>query len=106
MADKNILLVDAAGMSISLLAKKMDDYSHQNDLGYSVTGVADSDGPSKIAELEPVAIMIAPQVSYLFDKYNKEYGDRIPVGKIEMVQYGMMDGKKVLEASIAVENSK
>ncbi|OIK94470.1 hypothetical protein, partial [Oenococcus oeni] len=32
------LLVDAAGMSISLLAKKMDDYAEMNKLPYSVEG--------------------------------------------------------------------
>ncbi|WP_219335163.1 hypothetical protein, partial [Oenococcus oeni] len=35
---KNVLLVDAAGMSISLLAKKMDDYAEMNKLPYSVEG--------------------------------------------------------------------
>ncbi|MDR2660556.1 MAG: PTS cellobiose transporter subunit IIB [Lactobacillaceae bacterium] len=106
MADKNILLIDAAGMSISLLAKKMDDYSKTNNLGYSVEGVADSAGPEKIESNKPIAIMIAPQVSYLFDKYEKEYGKDIPVGKIEMVSYGMMDAPKVIKATEDVISSK
>ncbi len=33
-----ILLVDAAGMSISMLSNKMDQYSAAHDLGYHVEG--------------------------------------------------------------------
>ncbi|MDN6901056.1 PTS cellobiose transporter subunit IIB [Oenococcus sicerae] len=104
MADKkNILLVDAAGMSISLLAKKMDDFARVNHLPYGVEGVADSIGPDKIAANHPKVILIAPQVRYLVDKYEKNYGDKIPVALIDMVAYGMMDAGKVLKQAEALD---
>lgn len=96
-----ILLIDAAGMSISLMANKMEQYARANDLAYDVEGVADSMGSNKIKDRQPVAIMIAPQVRYMLDKYTKQYEPQgIPVGLIEMQPYGMMNGEKVLKSAI------
>ena len=44
--------------------------------------------------------MIAPQVSYLFDKYNDKYGADIPVVNIEMMAYGTMNAEKIIGAAI------
>ncbi|KMQ40124.1 hypothetical protein AAX22_06085 [Oenococcus oeni] len=51
---KNVLLVDAAGMSISLLAKKMDDYAEMNKLPYSVEGAL-------LIQLELIKLLKASQ---------------------------------------------
>ncbi|QBO35124.1 PTS cellobiose transporter subunit IIB [Periweissella cryptocerci] len=96
-----ILLIDAAGMSISLMANRMEQYARANDLAYDVEGVADSMGGDKIKARKPIAIMVAPQVRYMLDKYVKEYEPQgIPVGLIEMQPYGMMNGEKVLKSAI------
>jgi PTS system cellobiose-specific IIB component len=96
-----ILLVDAAGMSISMLAVRMDKYAKEHGLAYDVEGVADSVAGGKIASRKPVAIMIAPQVRYMLDRYAKDYESAgIPVMLIDMQSYGMMDGEKVLKSVI------
>ncbi|OIM27071.1 hypothetical protein ATX61_03175 [Oenococcus oeni] len=100
---KNVLLVNAAGMSISLLAKKMDDYAEMNKLPYSVEGAADSVGLDKASKSEPRVILVAPQVRYLVNKYQKAYDNKIPVGLIDMVAYGMMDAGRVLKQVEALD---
>ncbi|MDN2450496.1 PTS cellobiose transporter subunit IIB [Leuconostoc sp. UCMA20149] len=94
-----ILLVDAAGMSISMLSNKMDQYSAAHDLGYHVEGI-DAAAEEHIAHVKPAIIMIAPQVSYLFDKYNDKYGADIPVVNIEMMAYGTMNAETIISAAI------
>ncbi|AZZ61397.1 hypothetical protein DSM07_08935 [Oenococcus sp. UCMA 16435] len=100
---KNVLLVDAAGMSISLLAKKMDDYAEMNGLPYSVEGAADSVGLDKASISDPKVILLAPQVRYLVSKYQKAYNNKIPVGLIDMTSYGIMDAGKVLKQVEALD---
>lgn len=95
-----ILLVDAAGMSISMLSNKMDQYSAAHGLGYHVEGIADAAAEEHIAHVKPAIIMIAPQVSYLFDKYNDKFGADIPVVNIEMMAYGTMNAEKIIGAAI------
>jgi PTS system cellobiose-specific IIB component len=99
----NVLLVDAAGMSISMLAAKMNEYAQANGLDYEVTGLADSAALDFINEKKPVVIMIAPQVSYMFKKYDEKYSDTIPVVNIPMMEYGMMNGEAIMKLAIASE---
>ncbi|MDR3240789.1 MAG: PTS cellobiose transporter subunit IIB [Lactobacillaceae bacterium] len=95
-----ILLVDAAGMSITMLSNKMDQYSKENNLGYTVVGLADAQAGENITKKQPVVIMIAPQVKYMHEKYEEAYGDKIPVVDIEMMSYGMMSADKVMQQAI------
>ncbi|MFV4966589.1 hypothetical protein [Oenococcus oeni] len=47
--------------------------------------------------------MVAPQVRYLVNKYQKAYDNKIPVGLIDMVAYGMMDAGRVLKQVEALD---
>ncbi|XFE92605.1 PTS system cellobiose-specific EIIB component [Weissella confusa] len=100
---KHIVLVDAAGMSISMLANKMNDTAEKDGLDVSTVGVADMVARDQIAKDQPIVIMIAPQVKYMHARYEEEYGADYPVVDINMMDYGMMKGEAILQAALASE---
>ncbi len=102
---KHIVFVYAAGMSISMLANKMNDAAEKDGLDVSTVGVADMVARDQIAKDQPIVIMIAPQVKYMHARYEEEYGADYPVVDINMMDYGMMKGEAILQAALASERN-
>ncbi|HWS43712.1 MAG TPA: PTS sugar transporter subunit IIB [Pseudoflavonifractor sp.] len=88
-----IILVCAYGMSTSLLMKKMKAAAEAEGIALEVSAHA----PLEVQEAPLAAdiIMLGPQVAYHRAAIQKCYPN-IPVETIDMLSYGMMDGKKVL----------
>lgn len=95
----NIVLVCNAGMSTSMLAKRMVEagkgefdvnaYSEQEYLKH--TDVAD-------------IIMVGPQVRYLIDQIKESTKNRIPVVSIDPLAYGRMNAAEVLKQAKEILN--
>ncbi|AVN61296.1 PTS sugar transporter subunit IIB [Mesoplasma florum] len=60
---KKILLVCSAGMSTSMLVKKMNDYAMMNGLEYEIKALGMAEAKPYIKEWD--IIMVGPQVSYV-----------------------------------------
>lgn len=93
---KNIILICAAGMSTSLLVNKMK--SAAKEMGKEVTIEAMPAGTYANYKEHTDVLLLGPQISYLKDEMKAKYepaGIRVDV--IDMIDYGMMNGKKVLE---------
>ena len=89
---RKIVLLCAAGMSTSLLMKKMEKSAA--DMGYECTVEAhpiDSISDMKDADI----ILLGPQVRFQLEKSRQKVS--CPVELIDMTAYGTMDGKKVVE---------
>lgn len=90
---RKIVLVCAAGMSTSMLVKKMQEAAaadnYETDIAAYPIGEVDSAGQG--ADI----ILLGPQVRFQL-KSVKEKFPNIPVESIDMAAYGMMDGKKVI----------
>lgn len=91
---KNIVLFCAAGMSTSMLVNKMrasaEAEGYECEINaYSLTQVA-AEGPA--ADM----VLLGPQVAYNLAKVKAQLPGK-PVETIDMMAYGMMDGKKVLD---------
>lgn len=91
---KNIILVCAAGMSTSILVKKMRQVAEE--VGKEVHIEAMPKGSLDNYKGEIDCILVGPQISYLEDEIRRE-NPNIPVEVINSVDYGMVDGKKVLK---------
>lgn len=91
---KNILLVCGAGMSTSLLVKKMQeaDMKHQYNIKCSDTVSA------QIQLVDSDIFLLAPHISYMKGEF-LPYCERlnIPFMTIDPLDYTKMDGVKVLE---------
>ncbi|MFT8469956.1 MAG: PTS sugar transporter subunit IIB [Oenococcus sp.] len=94
MAKKTIMLVCAAGMSTSLLVSKMQKAAAEDHEDVTIFATAASDANNKLESEKPDILMLGPQVSYLFDQFKSRL--TIPVEMINMQDYGMMNGAKIL----------
>lgn len=90
----NILLVCAAGMSTSLLVNRMNEAATKKGIEIHI----EAHPVGSIANYGDAAdvILLGPQVRYELNKIKTTYASK-PVEVINMQDYGMMNGVKVLE---------
>lgn len=93
---KNILLVCAAGMSTSLLVRKMRKAAETREEEIVIHATSGGDIKKYIGEAD--ILLLGPQVSYLKKDYEEEYsGEKgLPVKVIDSLDYATMNGEKVL----------
>ncbi|CAK21155.1 PTS sugar transporter subunit IIB [Listeria welshimeri] len=98
---KNIMLVCSAGMSTSLLVKKMTEAIENKQIEATVIAVAEADFDKHKDNVD--VVLLAPQVRFL-EKNLKRVLDPlgIPVSIINGIDYGTMDGEKVLNEALAM----
>ncbi len=90
---KKIVLFCAAGMSTSLLVTKMKKAAEDNGLEYEIAAHPLSEAPTYGPEAD--IILLGPQVSYKLKETQSQFADK-PVEAINMQDYGMMNGAKVI----------
>lgn len=96
-----ILLVCAAGMSTSLLVNKMKDEAKNRNLDSEIWAVSLTQFNSEIDKCD--IVLLGPQVKYEIDRLKpiaEEKGKKIAI--INMMDYGMMNGKKVLDMALSL----
>lgn len=99
-----ILLVCSEGMSTSMLVQKMLEAAAKRELEVDISAVAEVSLKKHIAGTE--VLLLGPQVRYLLNKLTGEYSPAgIRVAVIDMVDYGRMDGAKVLDKALALLKS-
>ena len=98
-----ILLVCSAGMSTSLMVNKMKEAAEAKGVEAEIWAVADAEASNNIANAD--VMLLGPQVRFLLSKM-KEIAGKKPVAVIDMLAYGTMDGKKVLEQALDILDTK
>ena len=94
-----ITLVCASGMSTSMLMAKMKERARQQGIDVSIVAMSESNFTSS-GEMTDI-LLLGPQVSYLVDKLKADNEPKgIKVAVINMVDYGMMKGEKVLKDAL------
>lgn len=95
---KNILLVCSAGMSTSMLVKKMEAAAAEQGIEAHIWAVGDAASAAEMLKAD--IVLLGPQVRYLKKKMEAQAGGRIPVDVIPMKDYGSMNGKAVLDMAL------
>ena len=96
---KRILLCCAAGMSTSLLVTKIKKAADEQGIETEVWAeplekVRDHVGNADV-------LLLGPQVKYALSELKKVTDEKgIPIDVINMMDYGMMNGPKVLEQAL------
>lgn len=92
----NILLCCAAGMSTSMVVKKMKDAAEKQGKDYVIRAVDTEKAKAEAAAAD--VILIGPQVRYLL-KDMKEFASKhnVPVEVINSRDYAMCNGEAVLK---------
>ncbi len=93
MEKLKITLVCAAGMSTSLLCKKIIDAAKKKGFNEIECNAYPSSELKKCAQGSDV-ILLGPQISYEEKKVKEQFPD-IPVIVIPMKDYGLMNGEKI-----------
>ena len=94
-----IRLFCAAGMSTSLLVSKMKDAAKAKGIEVDIEAFPESQMDNHLENVN--VALLGPQVAYTIAKAKKICGPKgIPVDVIPMIDYGMMNGAKVLDFAL------
>lgn len=96
---KKILLVCNAGMSTSMLVAKMKKAAADEGIEVSIEAKSLSEAKNMIQEAN--IVLLGPQIRYELNNVKKIAGD-VPVEAVDMKDYGMMNGAKVLKHAMEV----
>lgn len=98
---KRITLVCAAGMSTSLLVSKMNLSAVAEGLDVKIRAVPESNFEKYANETD--ILLLGPQVGYTLNKMKTQYEPKgIKVAVINSMDYGMMNGEKVLKMALSL----
>lgn len=101
MSKKTIMLACAAGMSTSLLVTKMKKSAEEKNMDIEIFALPASEAIDKVKSGIISCVLLGPQVRYLLEDYTKQCEPlNVPVGVIDMMDYGMMNGEKVLDTAL------
>jgi len=100
-----ITLLCSLGMSTGILIDKMVSDGKAMGLELDVDALPYDRLTDRINQTD--ILLLGPQVRYLLKKFEKEYGDKIPViAVMNMSDYGLQNTKKILNDALAVYNAK
>ncbi|WP_042463462.1 PTS sugar transporter subunit IIB [Neobacillus dielmonensis] len=102
---KRILLACSAGMSTSLLVTKMEQHVASINEEAKIWAVGQDQAKKEMANAD--VVLIGPQMSFLKGELQKEadkYGIKVDV--IDMMAYGLADGKKAYEQALKLMGDK
>lgn len=101
MADKTIMLVCSAGMSTSLLVSKMKKSALAKGIDAEIFANSANEADATLAKKEVDILLLGPQVRFMKSHFEKKVeGKNIPVDVINMQDYGMVNGEKVLQDAL------
>lgn len=97
----NIVLVCMHGASTDLLARKMMKAAEGEQVPANINAYPDTKLDVYIEDAD--IVLVGPQLAYRVDGYKKKYETkRIPILAINTMDYGMMDGEKILKNAIRI----
>ena len=93
----------AAGMSTSMLVEKMKAVASERGLEADIEAYPESEMETYVNELD--VALLGPQVKYLLSKGKQICEPKgVPIDVINTIDYGMMNGTKVLDQAIKLAN--
>ena len=101
MAKKTIMLVCSAGMSTSLLVTKMQKAAEDRGMEADIFAVSASEADTNLENKEVNVLLLGPQVRFMQNQFAEKLAPKgIPLDVINMQDYGMMNGERVLKKAI------
>jgi PTS system cellobiose-specific IIB component len=94
---KNILLVCSTGMSTAMMVQKMQKAAEKLEEEVKVWAIPENELSKNISQAD--VILLGPQIRFMLEKFKADAGTK-PVGVIDMRDYGVMNGEKVLKAAL------
>lgn len=95
----HILLCCSAGMSTSMLVKKMREAAKEKGVEAEIWAIPQSEMEKNKDKAD--IVLVGPQIRYAVDEIKESVGDGKPVYVIDIRDYGTMNGKKVLDFALS-----
>lgn len=98
---KKILLLCSAGMSTSIVVKKMKEAAETKNIEAQIEAVGLEEFHTKLSDYD--VFLLGPQVRFKRDELNKvaqEVGKKVEV--INSMDYGLMKGDKILDFALSL----
>lgn len=96
-----IMLCCSAGMSTSMLVKKMRAVADEKNLPIEIDAYGVSEFDTQFPRYQ--VVLLGPQVKYMLPMLQeKAAAQGIPVQAIDMMDYGMQRGDKVLDYALSL----
>lgn len=94
-----IILCCSAGMSTSLLVSKMQASAKERGIDAQIQAMSEADVKNHEDEMD--VLLLGPQVRFILSRMKSKYEPMgIPVDVIPTVDYGTMNGAKVLDFAL------
>lgn len=94
-------------MSTSLLVTKMQKAADEQGLDTDIFAVSASDADNHLASKDVDVLLLGPQVRFMKADFEKRLEPKgIPLDVINMADYGLMNGEKVLQQAISLIDNK
>ncbi|EFE95321.1 PTS sugar transporter subunit IIB [Serratia odorifera] len=98
---KKIMLCCSAGMSTSLLVNKMNAEAASRQLPVEIAAFSASEFDQQFPNYQ--VVLLGPQVKYMLPALSARAAEKgVPVAAIDMMDYGMQRGDKVLDFALAL----
>lgn len=97
---KHIMLVCNAGMSTSMLMTKMSQAAQAKGIDTEIWAVPVAEVETEVQNKTIDVILVGPQVKFMLNDYKESYEPAIKVDAINMMDYGTMNGEKVLDFAL------
>ncbi|EJS92179.1 Cellobiose-specific phosphotransferase enzyme IIB component [Pectobacterium wasabiae CFBP 3304] len=98
---KRIMLCCSAGMSTSLLMRKMKEVADARGLDVEIAAYAAHEFDEQVGKYD--VVLLGPQVKYMLASFKeKAEGKGVPVAAIDMMDYGMQRGDNVLDFAFSL----
>ncbi|MBE6173308.1 PTS system lactose/cellobiose-specific transporter subunit IIB [Enterococcus sp. DIV1368b] len=105
MEKRTIMLVCSAGMSTSLLVTKMQKAAEEKGVEADIFAVSASEADNQLESKNVDVLLLGPQVRFMQSQFAEKLAPKgIPLDVINMQDYGMMNGAKVLEQAESLIN--
>jgi PTS system cellobiose-specific IIB component len=96
-----IVLICAVGMSTSLIVEKMKKEAASRTLDAQIIAVPMDDFDRHIDGAS--VMLLGPQIRFKLTEFERKGNEKgIPVAMINSMDYGMVNGKKILDAALAL----
>lgn len=93
----NIMLACMGGFSTSMLVKKMKESAEKIGIDVNINAVSETE-LDQYDDLD--IIMLGPQIEYIYENLKKQHD--IPIVVIDSLDYGTMNGEKVLKTALEI----
>lgn len=96
------MLICAAGMSTSLLVKRMQEAAVKEGIEADIFACPELEMLSQLDGVD--IVLLAPQVRFLKKKLMQRVPENVPVDVIDMRLYGLIKGEEILKNALQAVN--